>query len=113
MKLAKASEEEIQRLSDILSEIEWMHKDLKGYDFEYLDFTEYEILSKFDRSSPEKFLEDLVRNLSAIHFQRILFNLTTLLENCADPDLDYLDFNKNIKQGLELLEKQNQSPNLH
>jgi ketol-acid reductoisomerase len=32
---------------------------------------------------------------------RILFGFEVLVENACDPDLDYLDFNKEIKEALE------------
>lgn len=88
-----------------LNEVEWLSKELKNTDFEDVDFSEFDIMSKFDKSNPSAFLTDLVRHISAVHFQRILWNCSTLLDNCADPDLSHLDFNKDIKVGLELLEK--------
>lgn len=39
-----------------------------------------------------------------MHHQKVLFNLTTLIDNCADKTLDHLDFNPRIKAGLEMLE---------
>ena len=33
-----------------------------------------------------------------------MWNLETLLDNCADKSLDYLDFNSNIKAGQEAIE---------
>lgn len=105
MRLAKTNHEEIDRLQNALNEVEWLHKELKNTDFEFVDFSEFEIMSKFDKTNPEAFLGDLVHHLSAIHFQRILWNCKTLLDNCADPALPYLDFSPDIKAGLELLEK--------
>jgi len=105
MRLAKTNHEEIDRLQSALNEVEWLHKELKNTDFEDVDFSEFEIMSKFDKTKPEAFLGDLVHHLAAIHFQRILWNCKTLLDNCADPELSHLDFNPDIKAGLELLEK--------
>ena len=105
MRLAKTNHEEIHRLQSALNEVEWLHKELKNTDFEDIDFSEFEIMSKFDKSTPAAFLSDLVHHLAAIHFQRILLNCETLLDNCADPELSHLDFNPDIKAGLELLEK--------
>lgn len=105
MKLAKTNHEEIDQLFNALNEVEWLSKALKNQEFEDVDFSEYEIMGKFDKTSPEAFLNDLTHHLSAIHFQRILWNCRTLLDNCADPELSHLDFNSNIKAGLELLEK--------
>lgn len=106
MKLAKTSHEEIDTLFNVLNEVGWLHKELKHTDFEDIDFSEFEILSKFDKN-PEDFLKELVRHLASINFQRIIWNCRTLLDNCADPNLSHLDFSPEIKAGLELLEKQN------
>lgn len=106
MKLAKTNHEEIDRLYNALNEVEWLHKELKNADFEDVDFYEFEIMSKFDKSSAESFLKDLVNHLSSIHFQRIIWNCRTLFDNCSNPALSHLDFNADIKAGLELLEKQ-------
>ena len=38
--------------------------------------------------------------ISHIHF-RILFGYKVLIDNCCDPELDYLEFNKEIKEALE------------
>ena len=105
MRLAKTNHEEIYRLQNALNEVEWLHKELRNTDFEDVDFSEFEIMSKFNKATPETFLADLVHHLAAIHFQRILWNCKTLLDNCADPESSYLDFNPDIKAGLELLEK--------
>ena len=105
MRLAKTTSEEIDSLQSALNEVEWLHKELKNTCFDDIDFSEFEIMSKFDKTTPELFLGDLVHHLSAIHFQRILWNCHVLLDNCADPNLSHLDFNPDIKAGLELLEK--------
>lgn len=106
MKLSKTNEEEISKLNSLLNEIEWLSKDFRsGSDFSSIDWDDYEQLSKFPTDDAEGFLEVLCHAISGTRFQRILSNCLTLLENCADPNLDYLDFNLNIKSGLELLEK--------
>lgn len=106
LKLAKTSEKEINSLFDILNEIEGIHKyQLNSFEFEDIDFEEYEIMKTFDSTTAEAFLLDLFRYLSSIHFQRILFNCQTLLENCADPNESTLEFNSDIKEGLKLLEE--------
>jgi hypothetical protein len=112
LKLAKTSQAEIERLLDALNEVEWLAKELVRSHLSDIEFDgeDYPMLSKLDKNDPEIFLEQLARHLSGIHFQRILWNALTLLENCADPDLDTLDFSKDIKRGLELLEAENQEP---
>lgn len=107
MKVAKTNEQEILRLTHLLGEIESLSEELDGCRrLEDIDFEDKEILSKFDKNSPSEFLKELCHEIRTIHFQRILLNCSTLLENCADPNLKYLDFNPKIKAGLELLEKQ-------
>lgn len=109
MKLAKTNHEEIDDLFNILNEIEWLHKELKQTDFDDVDFSDFDVLRTFNRHNTDVFLTDLVNRLSSIHFQRILWNCRTLLDNCADPNLSTLDFNPDIKAGLDLLEKQKAS----
>ena len=103
MKLAITNEKEIMSLFDILKEIESIDK----YNENALDLNtdEYPILSELDNTNEEYFLYELINRLSSIHFYRILWNLLVLLENCADLTKDTLDFNPDIKKGLELLEK--------
>lgn len=110
MKLAITSEEEILSLLRILNELESLWKyDLQQSYLKDIDLSEYEILKGFDKSDPEEFLSDLLKYLYEIHHSRILWNCDTMLKNCADLELDHLDFNPDIKRGLELveLEKEN------
>lgn len=116
IKVAKTNPEEIHKLYATLNELEWLHKELQRGEFDDVDWEDFEVLGKLglvkDRGldnmeherTAEFFLEDLVAELSGIHFQRILMNLDTLLHNCADPDAKTLEFNPNIKKGLELLQ---------
>ena len=107
MKLAKTNEDEIHNLNSLLNEVEWLSKEFRsGNDLSDIDLEDYEHLSKLPKSDPEEFLKLLCHKIAANHFQRILFNCSTLLENCADPNLKHLDFNPDIKAGLELLDKQ-------
>lgn len=45
----------------------------------------------------EGYMNYYQQRISHIH-TRIILGYSTLLENCCDPDLDYLDFNKEIKE---------------
>jgi len=110
LRVAKTSEKEIDSLFAILNEAGSLKKELEHNFLEDIDFSEFEIMKSFNRENEEGFLTDFVRHLSSIHFQRILFNCQTLLDNCADPDSDTLDFNKDIKRGLVLLNAQKQEP---
>lgn len=112
MKLALTSSEEILNLMQILNELEALYKyELKSTHFEDVDFEEYDILKTFNTKDPAEFIEDLLRHLYGIHHQRILWNCDTMLKHCADPALSYLDFNPDIKKGLQLLEQHNKGKN--
>jgi hypothetical protein len=110
MKVTKTNTKEIQRLFKVLNEMEWLHKELQHSFIGSVEWDEFEVLSKMGRRNEageidlESFLTDLVAYTSRIHFQRILTNLETLLDNCADPDQKTLEFNPNIAKGLELLQ---------
>lgn len=107
MKLAITSSKEIMSLLTYLNELEGLYKyDFKNNHLINCDLSEFEILKKFEKNCPEEFLEDVLKYLSNIHFQRILWNANTLLINCADLSKDTLDFNSDITRGLELLELQ-------
>jgi hypothetical protein len=121
MKVAKTNEEEITRLKTLLNEIEWLSKDFRsGYDFSDINWEDYERLYNLPKDDAEEFLKVLCHKIAGNHFGRILMNCITLVDNCADKNLDYLDFNPRIKaafEAFELLQEINQqsSPdkNLH
>ena len=112
MKLAKTNQKEIDSLLDILNELESIRK--YHYVHEYDDMIDeidenkesFPILSGItdNKDLPQEFWMKVINQLTSIHFQRILLNCMTLIENCADPDKSHLDFNPDIKKGLELLE---------
>lgn len=108
MKLASTSEKEIMSLFHVLNEIESVTK--YNEDVLELDNEDFPILSKFDNSNYEYFLNDLMSYLSGIHFQRILWNCITMLNNCTDLTKDTLEFHPDIEKGLELL-KESQKKN--
>lgn len=117
MKVAKTNSEEISRLNSLLNEIEWLSKDFRsGNDFSDINFEDYEILKDLPKDNAEEFLKVLCHKIAGNHFQRILFNCSTLLDNCADENQDTLDFNPTIKAGfeaLELLKKIDKDTSLH
>ncbi len=105
MKVSRTNTKEISSLMQVLNEVEQLHEELRRFSFDDINWDEFEILGKYCRtSSKEDFLEDLLGYLAKIHFQRILLNCDLLLEQASDPELSHLDFNKDIKEGLELLE---------
>lgn len=107
LKLAITSTEEISSLMRFLNELEDLYKyDLNKNYLKNCDLSGFKIIKSFDKTSPELFLEDVLKHLSNIHFQRILWNADTMLINCADLTLDTLEFHPDIKRGLELIELQ-------
>ena len=109
MRVAKTNEEEISRLNGLLNEIEWLSKDFRsGNDFVDINWVDFETLKDLPKDDVEYFLKVLCHKIAGNHFGRILMNCITLVENCADKNLDYLDYNPQIKAGFaafELLEE--------
>ena len=105
MKVAITSQEEISKLNSVLSEIEWLSKDFRsGYDFNGIDWENYESLQDLPQDNAEEFLKVLCHKIAGNHFQRIFMNLSTLLDNCADLKQTTLDFNPTIKAGFESID---------
>lgn len=104
MKLAISRKKEINDINDFLKECSWLSDEFKRSDFEDMDWEEFEIFKKYDTKDIEGFLSDLVRHAKSLFWEKAIFNLQTLLENCADKTLDHLDFNAEIKQGFEAVE---------
>ena len=112
MKVGKTSDAEIQTVFDFMNELSWLHDALRRTSFEDVDFSEFTLLKRMDTSSAETLLYDLAHYAKNCFYERVLVNCHVMLENCADKDLNYLDFNPDIKRGSELLEqerKQNSS----
>ena len=112
MKLAKTNEGEIAKLSAVLNELEQItqhcnHEDYEDFKSEIQGDEEFfPVSAKYvkEHDSFQSFWMTMMRHLCSIHFQRILWNCSSLLENCADPNMSHLDFKPDIKKGLELLE---------
>ena len=111
MRLAKAKEKDVDTLriwmqfNDALCEIDteneydWraLKKDWEGEE----DFAPIiKWCDKDDYFSAEGYFNYYRIYVSHIH-GRITLGYTTLVDNCCDPDLDYLDFNKEIKEAIE------------
>lgn len=107
MKITRVTEEEISEFNTLLSDIEWLSKEFSsGKDLSEIDLDDYEVLSNLSKDDAELFLKSVCEKIACSPFKRILFNCMTLLDNCADPSSDTLEFNPDIKAGLELLDKQ-------
>jgi len=105
MKVSKSTEEEIDNINNFLQELKWLSKDLQHSDLEDVDLTECKILKFFNKKDTEEFLRTVLKQFDGLYWEKALMNLLTLLENCADPDLNVLEFNPDIKKALELYNK--------
>ena len=104
MKLAISQPNEIQHIKNFLKECGWLKDELKHTELEDVDFSEFELLKDFNQKEPSEFLFSVVNEIKALYHEKAMLNLETLLDNCADKSLDYLDFNSNIKAGQEAIE---------
>lgn len=100
MKVGISRESEIKSISAFFNECGWLKENLKQHDFENVDFSEYEIFKDFDNQDVERFLSQLVAHADGMYWEKALMNLRVLIDNCADKELDHLDFNATIKAGL-------------
>lgn len=83
MKMAKASEKDIENLREFLEIIE-----------EYIEKAQMGVLDSEE--------EDILRNHIQENFpngwRRVVSGYEVLFENCCDPTLDYLDFKPELKE---------------
>ena len=117
MKVSKAKQEHIDKVRSFLqlteqlskidtqSSYEWkkLKEDWEGDD----DFIS--IIKKIEDENGfnvELYFDYFRYNISHL-YHRILMGFEVLLDNCCNPEVDFLDFNDDIKMGLELLNKQN------
>lgn len=104
MKLAISRPEEIKHIRTFLNECSWLKDELKYNELEDIDFLNFELLKNFDKTSAKSFLFSMVNEIKALYYEKALWNLETLLENCADKNLDYLYLNSEIRAGQEAIE---------
>ena len=111
MRLAKAKEEHVDTLRiwlqfndelckiDTENEYEW-----RSFMKDWSEDEEFgpiaEACDDEGHFSPDGYLSYYRQNITYIH-GRITLGYTTLVDNCCDPELDYLDFNKEIKEAME------------
>lgn len=116
LRMAKAPKEHIDRLrtwmqfTDELSQIDTdSQREWRSFIEDWKDEQDFMKIIKHctdenDCFSAEYYFDYFRSHISHI-YMRIIFGFDILLENCCNPKLDYLDFNKDISQGLDLLEK--------
>lgn len=104
MRLSISQPNEIHHIKNFLKECGWLKDELKHTELEDVDFSEFELLKDFNQKDASEFLFSVVNEIKALYHEKAMWNLETLLDNCADKSLDYLDFNSDIKAGQEAIE---------
>lgn len=114
MKMTKAKQEHVDRLrswlqfNDELCKIDPENKEeWEGLKNDYEDEEDFFTIMKGcedeDGFSWGLYMRYYYSNISHIHM-RIIFGFEVLVDNCCDPELDYLEYRSDIKKGLELLQ---------
>lgn len=112
--MAKAPQEHVDKLRtwmqfndelckiDPTNEYEW-----KAFKNDWEDTEDFNHIIKHCEDeygfSHEYYFDYYQSYISYIHM-RIIFGYEVLVDNCCDPELDYLEFNKEIKEALEAKE---------
>lgn len=114
MKVAKATEKEIYELQALLNEMDWLASELSYCYLGDIDWDNYEILSKMNIDKDDEFfaenlLTKICKRMTEIHHAKILLNLITLLDNCADKNCDVLEFNPDIKKAIDFYNEHHKS----
>lgn len=104
LKVTRATDEEIDRLNDLLNDLEAHHR--YSHCLEIKDSIEespedYPIISQFNREDPTEFINDLCQFLYQNRWEVVIFNLRVLLDNCADLTAETLEFKPEIARALE------------
>ncbi len=116
MRVSKASQKSIDKLRAFLQLTEQISKididykaDWKDLKNDWEDDEDFSTIIKEIEDengfNPQLYFDYFKSDISHL-YGRILFGFETLIDNCCNPDVDYLDFNDDIKKGLELLEQQ-------
>lgn len=111
MTVARATDKEIKQVNDFLNELENIGRYNRGeevIDVIKEDTKYFKVLSALDCSDAESLLRDICNYVDGIRHSCVMFNLFTLMDNCADLESDTLDFNPTLKRGLELVELEKQ-----
>lgn len=104
MKLALSQPNEIQHIRKFLNECGWLKDELRYMKLEDVDFSEFELLKDFNQKDSSEFLFSVLNEIKALYHEKALWNLETLIDNCADKTLDHLDFNPKINAGFDAIE---------
>ena len=111
MTVARATDKEIKQVNDFLNELKSIGRYNLGEEVIKVikeDTENFKVLSALDCSDAESLLLDICRYVNGIRHSCVMFNLFTLMDNCADLESSTLDFNPTLKRGLELVELEKQ-----
>ena len=111
MRMAKAPQEHVDRLRTWMQFNDELSKIDPENSYEWISFKEdwedqedfMEIIKHCEdgqKFSWEYYMDYYQANISYIHM-RIIFGYEVLVENVCDPELDYLDYKKEIKDLME------------
>ncbi|WP_333862585.1 hypothetical protein [Sphingobacterium sp.] len=106
--LARIKDHEIESVFGVMFELQLLRSDLfldPEFNIFPLDQNYYPNLASCFDKRPFVFLQRICELISSVPIELFTSNLYTLLDNCAS-ESDKLDFNNDIKKGLELLEQQ-------
>jgi len=115
--VGRSTEEEYWGLNRYLQMLEHVSENMYDYDEpsemvenileEFCESDEMERLriDRLDTTDWHSFFSDLLALAGATHYPRVIFNLDTLMNNCADLNDDTLNFNTDIQEALELRDK--------
>lgn len=105
MKVARATKEEIDSMWSLLNELSSMSRYFifgeEGID-QINNGDEFPTLKSFEAEDFEELFEKMCDHIHHMRYEVVLINLMTLLDNCADPEADTLEFNKELTEALEL-----------
>ena len=104
MKVGLVKENERAAVREFFKECGWLAGELRKVSLSEVDFSLFEIFQSFGTKKPKRFLKCLVSHADSLPWQKVLMNLVVLLDHCADPELDVLDFNQELKAGFEAIE---------
>lgn len=105
--LPRIKDHEIESVFGVMFELQLLKSDLlrdPEFNIFPLDQNYYPNLAGCFNKDPFIFLQGICELISSVPIELFTANLYTLLDNCAS-ESDTLDFNDDIKKGLELLEK--------
>lgn len=103
IRMAVAKKDDIKKLYTLYNVLENLGKyhARSLEDFDHFDEEEKRWISRFFVDG-EIDLEELINYLHPLTFgfHRVVMGYEVLFDNCADPELSYLDFNKSIKESI-------------